>query len=70
MLPDGFRIPVLVLLRNEIAALEDENTPRAVGKRVSHRPTAGAAADNDDVVAFGPHQAVRRSLEYTQSISS
>jgi hypothetical protein len=59
MLPDRLRAPVVILLRHEIAPLDDEDARRAVGQRVSHRAASGAAADDDDVVTFRPHQAVR-----------
>ena len=49
-LPDGFRTPVLVLLRNEIAPLEDEHARARRGQGVCHRAASGAAADDDDVV--------------------
>ena len=58
MLPDRLRTPVLVFLRDEVAALENQDARGAVRQRVGHGPAARAAADDDDVVAFGPHQAV------------
>ncbi len=55
MFPDRFRAPVLVFLRNKISALENEDARRGAGQRLRQRPAAGAAADDDDVVAFVPH---------------
>ena len=52
VLPDRVRIPVLALLRHEVAALEDEDARRVLRQRLRHRAAAGAGADNDDVVVL------------------
>ena len=53
--PDRVRVPVLVFLWNEVAALDDQDPRRRLRQRVGECPTAGAAADNDDVVSLLPH---------------
>ncbi len=68
VLPDRFRTPVLGFLWNEVATLEDEHPRGRVRQRVRHRASARAASNNDDVVTFVRHQAVRCRLEYTPSI--
>ncbi len=50
VLPHRFRIPVVGLLRHRRAALEHEDPRAAPGERPGHRPAAGAAPDDDDVV--------------------
>src|SRR5688500_18273366 len=61
--PDGFGTPVLLFLRDEIAALEDEDARVGLRQRMRHRPAAHPAADDHDV------EAVRhRLLAYTWSM--
>ena len=55
VLPYRLRAPVLLFLRNEATALEDEDAGGRGGQRVRDRPAAGAAADDDDVEAIVPH---------------
>src|SRR5437016_3586076 len=52
LLPHRLRAPVLLLLRDEIAALENEDTRCRVRQGVGSRPSARAAADDDDVVTL------------------
>jgi hypothetical protein len=51
MFPHRFRIPVLLLARDEIAALDDEDAGAGIGKGVGERAAARAGPDDDDVVA-------------------
>ena len=53
LLPHRFGIPVLVLLRDEIAALEEQDARAGRRQRMRHRPAAGAGADDDEVVGLG-----------------
>jgi hypothetical protein len=53
ILPDGGRIPVLVLLGHEITTLEDQDPSAAPRQRIRHRAAAGAAPDDDHVEVFG-----------------
>jgi len=50
VLPDGFRVPVLVFLRHEIAAFYYENAGGRAGQRVRDGPAARTGADDDEVV--------------------
>jgi hypothetical protein len=49
MFPHGLRIPVLLLLGDEVAALEDENPRLAFRQGVRDGTAARAGADDDDV---------------------
>src|SRR5688572_3731093 len=49
VLPDSLRIPVLLFLGDEAAALEDEDASRRVRQRVGDRAAARAGPDDDDV---------------------
>ena len=59
MFPDRLGIPVLVLLRDEVAALEDQDSRGGVRKRLGKRAAARAAADDDDVVVAGHRVGIR-----------
>ena len=61
MFPDRFWIPVLVLPRDEVAALEDQDPRGSVRKRLGKRAAARAAADDDDVVMVGHRAGIRDS---------
>jgi hypothetical protein len=61
VLPHRFRIPVLLFLGHEVAALEDQDAGRARGQGVRHRAAARAGPDDDDVVTFSTHARWRRS---------
>ena len=50
VLPDCLRTPVLLLLRDAVAALEHQDAGAAVCQRARHGSATGAAPDDDDVV--------------------
>ena len=56
VLPHRLRIPVFVFLRDEITTFENEDAGGRTRQRLSDRPAAGPAADDDDVEAFVPHR--------------
>ena len=51
MLPHGLRIPVLCFLRDEVAALDDEDARAGARERMRNSATASTAPDDDDVEA-------------------
>src|SRR6185436_8477928 len=61
VLPDRLRVPVLIFLRDEVAALEDERPGARAGERVRERAAACAAADDDDVVTMGHRLGIREA---------
>ncbi len=47
--PDRGGIPVVIFLRDEIAALDDQDLRAGAGQLARHRAAAGAAANDDDI---------------------
>jgi catechol 2,3-dioxygenase len=58
VLPDRLGVPVLLFLRNEAAALEDQQPGRRLRQRMRDRPPARSGANDDDVELIG-HCVVR-----------
>jgi hypothetical protein len=47
--PDRFRVPVLVFLRDEVTALDEQDARARVRERVRNGAATGTRTDDDDV---------------------